>query len=175
MLSILFYPKCSKFWQNKWVTGLFSVLVISAFFAILLAYKLDPGFGNEALIYVIMICSITDIGAYFSGKIFGKRKMSPTISPNKTIEGLAGGVITATLAIMIFNYFSGSLSPVTIALGILLSGIAVLGDLFESMLKRIFDVKDSSNLIPGHGGVLDRIDSMMPVITCYYAISKLMH
>lgn len=104
-----------------------------------------------------------DVGAYFVGKRFGKTKLAPHISPGKTVEGLLGGVALAAVIFVpiIFSYFSvgaAFLLLVTILVTVLVS---VMGDLFESKLKRYVDIKDSSQILPGHGGVLDRIDSLL--------------
>lgn len=172
--SLIFYPGFSeKLWSKFIVTGLFFTLAIAAFGFSLIGYKTDPELGNKYILYILLLCWSSDIGAYFSGKKFGRNKMAPSISPNKTLEGLAGGVVCALLVSIGFNIYVEQLSFVAIALGLIISFSAVLGDLFESMIKRIFSVKDSSRLILGHGGVLDRIDSVLPAVTLYYGLSKL--
>jgi phosphatidate cytidylyltransferase len=118
------------------------------------------------ILTVLVILGIwsTDSGAYFIGKAFGKRKLWPEISPNKTIEGSIGGLVLAVIVVMGVNAWCGGV-PVSHALMIaLVAGIAgQLGDLVESAIKRHFNVKDSGQLIPGHGGVLDRFDSFLLV------------
>lgn len=104
----------------------------------------------------------TDIGAYFSGKTIGGPKLAPLFSPNKTWAGLVGGVICAMLVSTLFA-MQAALPLLIIPLAGLFAVIAQLGDLFESWLKRRADVKDSSNLFPGHGGALDRLDGLLPV------------
>jgi len=105
-------------------------------------------------------------GAYFTGRKIGKRKLWPEISPNKTIEGFVGGIIWAVGIGVIFAYFAGMEQPmvVVIIVAIAASIFGQLGDLVESALKRHFNVKDSGKILPGHGGILDRFDSILFVM-----------
>ena len=120
-------------------------------------------FGLEYVFYAIVVILITDSGAYFSGNLFGKHKLLPEISPKKTIEGAIGGAIMAIVAGMTYNF----IFPVhdSIIIVIIVSFFASLvgqtGDLVESGLKRHYNVKDSGQLLPGHGGILDRFDSWL--------------
>ncbi len=126
------------------------------------------------LLTALMIVWMADTGAYFAGRKFGRRKLSPRISPNKTVEGLAGGVFAALLFGLLFAALAGAAAGQLpwIALAIVLTVLAsVIGDLFESLLKRQAGVKDSSDLIPGHGGILDRIDSVLAALPVF-AICK---
>ena len=113
--------------------------------------------------YILFVVWATDIGAYFSGRIIGGAKLAPTISPNKTWAGLGGGMTAAAIIGGLSHFFSPY--PTTIwgamLLGVVLAGVAQASDLFESWLKRRADVKDSSSLIPGHGGLLDRVDGLI--------------
>jgi len=124
---------------------------------------------NNGLIYILfalLIVWVTDTGAYIFGRLFGKNKLWPEISPNKTIEGFVGGILSSTIIAIIFsiNYdMPPSILPL-ILLTWLFSMFGQLGDLVESALKRHFDVKDSGNLLPGHGGILDRFDSFIFVL-----------
>lgn len=102
-----------------------------------------------------------DTMAYVCGRLFGKNKLYPSVSPNKTIEGFVGGVLFAGLAMAIFGYLNASLSWQVIVLGLLIGIASTVGDLFESYLKRYFEVKDSGNILPGHGGILDRFDGVL--------------
>ncbi len=130
--------------------------------------------GAKLVLFVCLIVWAADSGAYFSGKSLGKHKMAPAVSPNKTIEGLVGGVIAAMIVGWLFaDWFAIEFSSLSIMLlTILLTVvISVLGDLVESMFKRVSGIKDSSNIIPGHGGILDRIDSLtaaFPVFALLY-------
>ncbi len=122
--------------------------------------------GMEALVWLLIVVASTDTFAYFVGKAIGKRKFSDT-SPNKTIEGVAGGVLFATLFGTLYGTTLFSL-PIALIVSLLSAVASVFGDLFESYLKRRVGLKDSGDLLPGHGGVLDRIDGYLfaaPVMT----------
>lgn len=117
---------------------------------------------------VLSIVWCADIGAYFLGKKFGKNKLALNISPGKSWEGAIGGIVCVVLFVMLTLLFKGNVSLNTywvyLLLGVGLACFSIMGDLFESLLKRLANVKDSSSLLPGHGGVLDRIDALLPVI-----------
>lgn len=122
----------------------------------------DEPLGFSATLFVLLSVIVTDIGAYASGRTIGGPKLWPSVSPNKTWSGLLGGVLAASLAGGLFAWVSGTGSASWLAsLGLVLGLVAQGGDLAESALKRHFDVKDSSNLIPGHGGVMDRMDGIV--------------
>jgi len=118
--------------------------------------------GLALLIWAFIVTWSTDIGAYFAGRRFGKRKLAPTISPNKTVEGLYGGMAAATLLGGALALAAGLGKPL-LAFPLLFAIAAQMGDLFESWMKRRAGVKDSGNWLPGHGGVLDRLDGLVPV------------
>ncbi len=132
--------------------------------------------GQWWLLLAITIIAFADSGAYFIGSKFGKHKMAPRVSPKKSWEGYFGGVIIGILggilAGLVFQSFNSSINVINgLILGIILSVIAPIGDLGESMIKRQFNVKDSSNLFPGHGGAMDRIDTWVwAVCISYYLI-----
>ncbi|ADJ23714.1 phosphatidate cytidylyltransferase [Hyphomicrobium denitrificans ATCC 51888] len=122
----------------------------------------DEPLGFSATLFVLLSVIVTDIGAYASGRTIGGPKLWPAVSPNKTWSGLLGGVLAASLAGGLFAWVSGTGSASWLAgLGLVLGLVAQGGDLAESALKRHFGVKDSSNLIPGHGGVMDRMDGIV--------------
>lgn len=122
----------------------------------------DEPLGFSATLFVLLSVIVTDIGAYASGRTIGGPKLWPAVSPNKTWSGLIGGVLAASLAGGLFAWVSGTGSaPWLASLGLVLGLVAQGGDLAESALKRHFGVKDSSNLIPGHGGVMDRMDGIV--------------
>lgn len=122
--------------------------------------------GLHFLLYALLIVWLTDTGAYIFGRTFGKHKLWPEISPNKTIEGFVGGILSSTLVAIIFSlYYAMPISIIPLVLVTwLLSVFGQLGDLVESALKRHFNVKDSGTLLPGHGGILDRFDSFIFVL-----------
>lgn len=123
-------------------------------------------FGIEYVVYALVVIWTTDSGAYFIGRKIGKRKLWPEISPNKTIEGFYGGIASAVVAACIFQLIHPIASNyiVLILVTIVASIVGQLGDLVESALKRHYDVKDSGKLLPGHGGILDRFDSLLFVL-----------
>ena len=140
-------------------------------YAPLLASLQDgPGMaaGTFWLIAVIACTAACDTGAYFVGSLLGKHKLIPHVSPAKTWEGLAGGTLGAVIAAVALSGLLKLSVPAAILLGLVVCAAAVAGDLCESLLKRAAKVKDSGNLIPGHGGILDRVDSIMFVLVAVY-------
>ena len=126
--------------------------------------------GGWILLYFLTLVWVADIGAYFSGKRFGKHKLAPAISPAKTWEGVLGGIICNLVWMLIVYKLSngwGLMLWQFILIGLATSMISVVGDLYQSILKREAGVKDSGNLLPGHGGVLDRIDSAIAAAPVY--------
>ena len=123
-----------------------------------------------ALYSVLLLLAVilTDSFCYFAGLQFGKHKLAEVISPNKTIEGSIGGSVTCIIFCFIFGHFMELAWYHSLGLGILIAGFAQIGDLCESMIKRDAGVKDSSNILPGHGGFLDRTDSYVLTIPVVY-------
>ena len=124
----------------------------------------------KLVLFVLILIWFTDSGAYIAGKKFGKHKLMPQISPGKTWEGLAGGLIVAIIVTVIWVlYFQKPMFrwPAFILLSILAAMFSVVSDLFESMVKRFSGVKDSGDILPGHGGMLDRIDSMLAAMPLF--------
>jgi phosphatidate cytidylyltransferase len=136
--------------------------------------RLTMGFdGREAVLLLLAVIVVSDSAQYYCGRTFGKRPLAPSISPNKTIEGAVGGFIFGTLAMAFGGGWVFSSSVWVLALlGAAISLLGMVGDLFESLLKRSAGVKDSSQLIPGHGGVLDRIDSWLFAAPVYYVFVR---
>ncbi|HSP20783.1 MAG TPA: phosphatidate cytidylyltransferase [Planococcus sp. (in: firmicutes)] len=122
--------------------------------------------GLDFVVYALLVVWFTDSGAYFTGRKIGKRKLWPEISPNKTIEGFVGGIVWAIGIALILNYFVDLDKSILIIIivTIVASVFGQMGDLVESALKRHFNVKDSGKILPGHGGILDRFDSILFVM-----------
>ena len=134
----------------------------------------DSNFSLEVIFLFILIWS-SDTFAYLVGKFFGKHKMAPKISPKKTWEGYAGGVVLTLVLSYFVEMYQPQLRGNWMVVGFLIAAFAPLGDLVESQLKRTFGIKDSGNIIPGHGGVLDRLDSFLicvPVVYLYFILEK---
>ena len=129
--------------------------------------------GREAVLLLMATIVISDSAQYYTGRAFGRSPLAPSISPKKTREGAIGGVVFGTLAMIVGGHYVFQ-SPLWVLaiLGAAISLLGIVGDLFESLLKRSAGLKDSSNLIPGHGGVLDRIDSWLFAAPVYYAFVR---
>lgn len=147
-------------WGGTWyISGFFYALLPAL--ALLWIRERDTH-GLELLLWAFLVTWSTDIGAYFAGRRFGKRKLAPTISPGKTVEGLYGGIAAATLIGGAWA-LSMNLGKPLLILAPIFALAAQGGDLFESKMKRRAGVKDSGSWLPGHGGVLDRLDGLVPV------------
>ena len=130
--------------------------------------------GAWMLMSVFIMVWICDSGAYFSGRAFGRHKMAPHLSPKKTIEGAVGGVLLTIVSAVVIEQFLPLATSMlhTCLIGLLVAFGAIVGDLFESYLKRSFGVKDSGKILPGHGGFADRFDSFLLVAPlCFYYFS----
>lgn len=143
-----------------WVGVLYAVLPASA----LVVLRADPQWGLFVVLWLLLIVWATDIGAFFAGRWIGGPRLCPPISPKKTWSGAVGGVLAALAVGLGALYVSPFELDVSLGHAVLIAALSVaaqIGDLGESLLKRRFDVKDSSNLIPGHGGVMDRVDGLV--------------
>ena len=139
-------------------------------------YSVQRNFFTAEVLYLFILIWSSDTFAYIAGRLFGKHKMAPKISPKKTWEGFAGGLILTLLLAFGIEHYQPDLRGNWIVVGLLVAVFAPLGDLMESQLKRNFGVKDSGTLIPGHGGVLDRLDSFIlcvPVVYLYFMLERL--
>lgn len=144
-----------------WTLG--GILYIGTAAAVLAVFR-DTG-QTDALLAFIGVVIATDTGAYFAGRTFGGPKIAPHISPSKTWAGLWGGMAASGLFLLGFAYASqGQIWPWTLIIGAQLAIVAQAGDFFESWMKRRAGVKDSGNFIPGHGGLFDRLDGLLPVV-----------
>jgi len=168
------------FFKNK-LNIKFIILNIVTFFYIFfifcnLSFEIYNSEGSIFFLYVISICFFTDIGGYVFGKIIGGKKLSK-ISPNKTISGTVGSFILSIVPLIIvlnFNYLDFDFNTINIIFCLLISMISQLGDLFVSFIKRKAKIKNTGDLLPGHGGILDRLDGIIFAVPFSYALLKLL-
>ena len=177
IILMFFFTDLLKYLINKFsiITGFF---LITPFFYYLVNFFIitDNFTGNlflldnkYYLLLFIVLLSTIDISSYLSGKIFGSLKIVPNISPNKTMEGYFGGYISTVIIFIIFSELSGNLWEFFDILYLtLLIFLAFSGDLFMSLVKRTYEIKDTGNLLPGHGGLLDRLDSYFPSMPLFF-------
>ena len=130
--------------------------------------------GREALFLLMLTIVASDTAQYYTGRAAGRRPLAPAISPKKTLEGAAGGFVLGALTMAVAGgwWLPNVAAPFRALLGVAVVALGIAGDLFESMLKRSAGVKDSSSLIPGHGGILDRIDALLFAAPVYYIVLK---
>ncbi|WP_088331660.1 phosphatidate cytidylyltransferase [Lacimicrobium sp. SS2-24] len=182
LLMILAYPKYTAMWRNsRLLRGLFGILTLVPTWVAIVTlrtqlYDVDTLYGASLIFYVLGIVWAADIGAFFIGVKFGRHKLRPNVSPGKTLEGLLGG-IAASFAIIGFAALHYQVNATMIWSHLIIGGLTVavsaLGDLNESMFKRCAGCKDSGTLLPGHGGILDRIDSLtaaFPIFALCYVL-----
>jgi phosphatidate cytidylyltransferase len=133
------------------------------------------GWGREVLLLGLLVVWISDTAQYYVGSSLGRHRLAPAVSPKKSVEGALGGFVAGTVAMVAIGrvWLPAVGMPNLAAAGALLVALGIAGDLFESLLKRSANVKDSSALIPGHGGVLDRIDALLFVVPGYYLFLRL--
>lgn len=159
LLWVQGYPSSALLWSSRWVRALMGLLVlIPAWTGLVYVRALEQGVWLVLLMILCVVCA--DVGAYFSGRRWGRRKLAPSVSPGKTWEGFAGGLALNLVLVGVVGSVWGLSYPLLLAIIVPTALVSVLGDLQESMLKRHRGVKDSGALLPGHGGVLDRVDSL---------------
>jgi len=171
LICVLSYPKTQVFWQGK-ITRLFIGLfaIVPMWVGLVMLKKMGDN-ANYYLVWLMFLVWGADSGAYFAGRQFGRTKLAEKVSPKKTWEGVYGGMLTAMLFSVVAAYLLFDITNYTVmdwTLLIVMSAvivfISVVGDLFESLLKRRENLKDSSQLLPGHGGVMDRVDSLLAAV-----------
>ncbi|TCP94966.1 phosphatidate cytidylyltransferase [Cricetibacter osteomyelitidis] len=180
LILVISYPKSAALWGKSLILQfIFAFFTLVPFLIGILSLRLDhyitnPTYGVMQLLYVFILIWGADSGAYFAGRAFGKHKLAPKVSPGKTWQGVFGGLVTAGVIAYLFLQFAsvefvqqiklGGKLTSFLGLSVATVAISVLGDLTESMFKRTSGIKDSGNIIPGHGGVLDRIDSLTAAV-----------
>ena len=172
------YPASATFWGNRWARGLIGLVVLMpAWLSVVILRGQDH--GAWLVLFVVAVVVAADVGAYFVGRKFGKHKLAREVSPGKSWEGFFGG-LAACLVLALAVSFAFELplkNTVLFSVGVLVTALAsVIGDLVESMFKRHRGIKDSSHILPGHGGILDRLDSLtaaLPVFTMAALASEL--
>jgi len=158
---------------SRWIICSIAILLlIPAFYALLILHQM---LSPPELIALMAIAWVADTGAYTIGRLIGRHKLAASISPGKTIEGAVAGVLLVIAYLLLLKHFCPTLIflysyVAIIKLGIIATGASILGDLFESWLKRVAAVKDSGRILPGHGGLLDRLDSLFAVVSVGYAL-----
>ena len=169
-LWVLSYPSSAALWAakpSKLIQGIF--LLSAAWLGFVWLINADNAISH--LVYVIALVAAADIGAYFAGKTFGKHKLAPNVSPGKTWEGFMGGTVAVLLLAFAVTQWHGQIVFLSafgfMVLAIACGFVSVVGDLYESMIKREVGAKDSSQLLPGHGGLLDRVDGLIAAVTLY--------
>lgn len=174
---VIRFPDNKAWFQSHVMAGL-GLLVLVPAWASVVHIKDTGAFGLTgpwALLFILLWVWAADVGAYFSGRQWGKKKLAPSVSPGKTIEGLLGGLVLALLVnvvvFLVTDLDVGLFSLLIVATVTVLT--SVLGDLFESMVKRSCQVKDSGTMLPGHGGMLDRIDSVTAALPMVVALLSL--
>lgn len=162
--------RLSQVFKNKIFGAISSILILTVFVVSSITLKAFSEVGAFLFFFVMVTVWLADTGGYFAGKRYGKHALAPAVSPNKTWEGVAGGVLLASIWAIGFYWVK---TPTTITmfewmlLAVLTVAVSIVGDLFESLYKRAFSVKDSGSLLPGHGGILDRIDSLIAAVPVF--------
>lgn len=148
------------FYSRLWLS--FGICYLCLPMICIIKLRMNNFFGLEYVLFLFIMVWMTDIGAYFVGSLFGGPKLVPSISPQKTWSGAFGGLLFSLVsAIILYNILENKTSQTLLFLAVILSIVAQIGDLFESWVKRRFNKKDSGSIIPGHGGILDRIDGLL--------------
>ncbi|KTC66520.1 phosphatidate cytidylyltransferase [Legionella adelaidensis] len=166
--AILSYPESQKWWGRPWVVMLAAFIVLPVFASSFLELFKYPQ-GKALVVYLLALIWAADIGAYLIGKFFGHKKLIPLVSPGKTVEGVVGGFIAGvTVGLVGYIYFKPLNGANWFIIAATTIVVSIIGDLFISMLKRRQHLKDTGHIFPGHGGILDRIDSLIAALPFFY-------
>lgn len=164
------YPRHTEQWQRPGVRLAMGLWVLVPCWVGLYQLRQE---GSEWLLFALLLVWVADIGAYFAGRRFGRRKLAPSVSPGKSWEGVYGGWVAVAVLVFVYALWLSLNVAQTfglLVLALVVAFVSVIGDLLESMLKRFRGLKDSSHLLPGHGGILDRIDSLTAAIPLFALI-----
>jgi phosphatidate cytidylyltransferase len=168
IVAILTFPGSQHYWGYPVIVATFFLLLLPLFIQSLIHLYYLPD-GKAQLVYLLFLIWVSDTGAYLTGKFMGKHKLIPRVSPGKSWEGIFGGVILSMIiAWGGFSYFHPTAKVYWFVLAFCTIIIAVFGDLFISILKRRCHLKDTGTIIPGHGGILDRLDSLIAALPLFY-------
>lgn len=166
--AVIHFPASQRWWGHRWCVMTMAFVLLPALASILTALYQHPQ-GRDLILYCFCLIWLVDSGAYLVGKQWGKHRLIPHVSPGKTIEGTFGGFICAmVIAVLGFFYFKPMAWYGWFITAFLTIVLAMLGDLMVSMLKRRCQLKDTGQLFPGHGGLLDRIDSLIAALPGFY-------
>ncbi|ABC31922.1 CDP-diglyceride synthetase [Hahella chejuensis KCTC 2396] len=180
LVIVLTYPASQAFWTPPMTRVVAGLLILVPAWKALVAIRggvfvLEPGFDTKwVILYIFLIVWFADIGAYFAGKTFGKNKLAPHVSPGKSWEGAVGGMLAVSILPFAMNSFLALTLPQLVVLWMMTLSAAVfsvVGDLIESLGKRFVGLKDSSQILPGHGGIFDRIDSVTAAAPVFLALA----
>ena len=162
------YPSSAILWSPRPILGLLGLALLTITW-VAIALIIHQPHGPWLLLFAFAVVALADVGGYVAGNLFGKHKLAPLVSPGKTWEGFFGGILLQCILIASMASFMPEkiTTVMLVALVIPVSLYSVLGDLFESMIKRHSGVKDSGNILPGHGGVLDRIDGLIAALPLF--------
>ena len=162
------YPSSAILWSPRPILGLLGLALLTVTW-VAIALIIHQPHGPWLLLFAFAVVALADVGGYVAGNLFGKHKLAPLVSPGKTWEGFFGGIFLQCILIASMASFMPEkiTTVMLVALVIPVSLYSVLGDLFESMIKRHSGVKDSGNILPGHGGVLDRIDGLIAALPLF--------
>lgn len=158
LLWVQGYPSSAVLWGHTAVRAVMGVFVLLPTWLSVVFLRAQPE-GEWLILLMVVVVACADTGAYFTGMAYGKRKLAPAVSPGKSWEGFWGGFASCAVLALLVGWWQGDLL-VTLAIILPVALVSVLGDLLESMVKRHRGIKDSSQLLPGHGGFLDRVDSI---------------
>ncbi|CEK09695.1 phosphatidate cytidylyltransferase [Legionella hackeliae] len=168
LVAVIYFPASQSTWGYPWVVNLAGLLVLPLFAQSMIKIHAEEQ-GKAFILYLLVLIWAADIGAYLTGKKFGRHKLIPAVSPGKTIEGSLGGFILSLLiAVAGYFYFQPQTPLIWFCIAAATALISILGDLFISILKRRAKLKDTGHLLPGHGGVLDRLDSLIAASPLFY-------